>query len=83
MDYLSRLSERDAAWLASFTSVYLGGQEGTKTERKEANRRRYRASDGDALAHTTAPADGLPEPEAYDDLTPEKILLLQEELSKK
>lgn len=78
VDYLPRLSSEDAAWLASFTSVYLGGQEGTKEQKKDANRRRYRAQQSDALSHTTELQEGLPEPEAVNDLDPEKIMIIKE-----
>lgn len=81
--YFETLSIEDLRWIEDSSRKYYAGEnEPNEAYRKEANARRYRACDADVMAnHAVVSLEDCGEDElGYDDLDPEKILLLKESM---
>lgn len=76
-DYLRKLSEDDAQWLAEHMSSFYGQKKGCS---KEDNRRRYSEQVSDCYRTNSLERVILTEDLICDDLDPETFLLLKEKL---
>ena len=76
-DYLTSLNELESQFLERFSRGFYDGERrccATEADFKEANRRRYRSKNTDALLKISA----VEVVEVVDNLDPEKILLILE-----
>ena len=74
-DYLDRSSLEELEFMLEFSREYYDGTKGAPESKRQANSRRYKAKQSDAMSR----ADYFPIPK-IDDMDPEKHLLLKESL---
>lgn len=80
-DYIDKLGPEALAWLDEFARGYYDGDPSQSQEhKKEANQRRYRAKSADVMSKISDVAESVV---SVDDLDPEKLLMLKEQLSHK